>query len=242
MFKAAKQNRVFHDVVNQIQDAIMDGRLNSGDALPPEREMKDMFNTSRGTLREALRVLEERGLIEIRLGVRGGAFVKDVNTDQATETLALLIRMQRVALPHLSEFRRDLEGSAAALAAQRANTREITRLDDLLKEADSFVENGPGYRESYLDQDRRFHMALAEMTHNPVYIFVLRSIHDNIHQYYDRFLDMSAQARRENQDNLNDIAQAVGRGRVDDARILAQSHVLRFHRHMEQRHDDEPSS
>jgi len=241
MFKAAIQNRVFHDVVNQIQDAILDGRLKSGDALPPEREMKTMFNTSRGTLREALRVLEERGLVEIRLGMRGGAFVKHVNTDQATETLALLIHMQRVSLAHLSEFRRDLEGSVAALAAQRGSAEETDQLQSLIEEAGEYVENGIGNRENYLRLDRKFHLALAEMTHNPVFIFVLRSIHDNIHQYYDRFLNMSVQARRENQDNLNEIALAVGQRRVDDARILAQSHVLRFHRHMEA-HQEEISS
>ena len=71
MFRIAAQNRIFQDVVNQIQDAVLDGRLKVGDVLPPERDLKAMFDTSRGTLREALRVLEERGLIEIKLGVHG---------------------------------------------------------------------------------------------------------------------------------------------------------------------------
>jgi DNA-binding FadR family transcriptional regulator len=69
MFKRAKQNRVFQDVVDQIQDAILSGKLPPGSKLPAERDLKEMFNTSRGTLREALRVLEQKGLIEIKLGV-----------------------------------------------------------------------------------------------------------------------------------------------------------------------------
>lgn len=58
MFQEARQNRTFQNVIDQIQEAILQGRLKAGDKLPPERELKEMFNTSRGTLREALRVLE----------------------------------------------------------------------------------------------------------------------------------------------------------------------------------------
>ncbi len=60
-FRKAKQSRIFQDVVNQIQEAILDGHLNAGDKLPSERELGEMLGTSRGTLREALRVLEPKG-------------------------------------------------------------------------------------------------------------------------------------------------------------------------------------
>ena len=63
MFKAAKQNRIFQDVVEQIQETILSGKLTPGEMLPPERELKEMLQVSRGTLREALRVLENKGLI-----------------------------------------------------------------------------------------------------------------------------------------------------------------------------------
>ena len=76
LFRAAKQNRIFQDVVEQIQEAIIEGHLKVGDRLPPERELKEMLQTSRSTLREALRVLEQKGLIEIKLGMGGGAVVK----------------------------------------------------------------------------------------------------------------------------------------------------------------------
>ncbi len=72
MFQKAKQNRIFQDVVDQIQEAILQGRLKAGNKLPSERELQEIFQTSRGTLREALRVLEQKGLITIKTGVSGG--------------------------------------------------------------------------------------------------------------------------------------------------------------------------
>ena len=73
MFQAAKQTKVFQNVVTQIEEAILDGRLKTGDTLPSERQLKELFSISRGTLREALRVLEQKGLIEIKPGVGGGS-------------------------------------------------------------------------------------------------------------------------------------------------------------------------
>ena len=80
MFKQAKHNKVFQDIVDQIQNAIINNTFKPGNKLPAERELKEKFNTSRSTLREALRVLEQKGLIEIRPGVSGGAIVKKINT------------------------------------------------------------------------------------------------------------------------------------------------------------------
>lgn len=235
MFREASQSRIFQDVVNQIQEAILKGRLETGDTLPSERELKELFNTSRGTLREALRVLEERGLIEIRLGVHGGAVVKRVSARRATESLGLLIRSRRVSLDHLTEFREGMEGSVAALAAQRATAEDVGTLNELLEEADDHIQRRPPDRDAFIEVDKRFHMALARISHNPVYMFVFHSVHDNIHRYYDRFLSMEERELSENYQDLRDIAAAVEKGDTERARILAQSHVLRFHRYMKSR-------
>ena len=235
MFREASQSRIFQDVVHQIQEAILKGRLETGDTLRSERELKEMFNTSRGTLREALRVLEERGLIEIRLGVRGGAVVKKVSPQRATESLGLLIRSRRVSLNHLTEFREGLEGSVAALAAQRATDEDVAALKTLLAEARGHIHCRPPDRDGFIEVDKRFHMALARISHNPVYVFVFHSVHDNIHRYYERFLSMEERELTENYQDLCDIADAVESGDTERARILAQGHVLRFHRYMKDR-------
>jgi DNA-binding FadR family transcriptional regulator len=239
MFQTAKQTKVFQNVVEQIQDAIFDGRLKTGETLPAERELKAMFNVSRGTLREALRVLEQKGLIEIRLGVGGGSVVKSLDTAQVSESIGLLIRSQNISLNHLAEFREDVEGIVAAHAAERHTAQEIKWLRQLLAQARECVDQGSSRRNAFIDIDKQIHMNLAVITENPIYISVLRSIHDNIHRYYDRFLSMENRELRENYQDLCEIIQAVENGQADRARKLARNHVLRFSRKMEMRAAEE---
>lgn len=235
MFRTAKQTKVFQDVVTQIQEAILDGRLKTGETLPSERQLKDMFNISRGTLREALRVLEQKGLIEIKLGVGGGSVVKDLNADQVSESLALLIRSQKVSLNHLAEFREDVEAIVAARAATRSAAADIDKLNELLDGARKCIDAGPSQRDAFIEIDKRIHMTLARLTANPIYISVLHSVHDNIHRYYDEFLSMDESELQENYQDLCDIVQAVEKGQADQARRLARDHVHRFNRYMEKR-------
>jgi DNA-binding FadR family transcriptional regulator len=226
MFKKAKQNRVFQDVVEQIQDAILTGKLLPGNKLPAERELKDMFNTSRGTLREALRVLEQKGLIEIKLGVSGGAIVKRIDTDPVVASLALLIRSGKVSLEHLTEFRIKLEGSLVELAASRATKKDITELERLFDEAKAYYKRSDW--EKFLKTDERMHTYIGTMTRNPVFQFVQKSIHDNIHSYYKEYLPMNKERTLE---NIKDFEKIIDAMRINDgkkAAAIIKDHVKRF--------------
>lgn len=235
MFQAAKQTKVFQDVVEQIQEAILDGRLTAGQTLPAERELKEMFSISRGTLREALRVLEQKGLIEIRLGVGGGSVVKAVDTDQISESLGLLIRSQQVSLNHLAQFREDVEGIVAGHAAENHTAEDIHKLKELLQNASRCLKKGPSQRNAFIDIDKRIHLTMARITGNPVYISVLHSIHDNIHRYYDRFLSMDIPELEENYNDLCELVKAIENGAAERARHLAKQHVQRFNQYMKMR-------
>ena len=235
LFRKAKQSRIFQDVVAQIQAAILDGRLSPGDRLPAERELGEMLGTSRGTLREALRVLEQKRLIEIRLGVGGGAFVKDPGGDQITESLAMLIRSQKVSLHHLAEFREDVEGTVAGLAAERATSEDIRYLRRLLLAARSCWENGVEQWPEFVRVDEKVHMALAQSAGNPVYAIILKTVHDNIGIYYDRFLPAGGNELNENYRDLCELVESVAQGDADRACVLAREHVRRFNRYMKKK-------
>ncbi len=233
LFRAAKQNRIFEDVVEQIQQAIISGRLKDGDRLPPERELREMLHTSRSTIREALRVLEQKGLIQIKLGTGGGAVVKDVSTDTVTESLALLIQSQKVSVTHLAEFRERVEGEVAALAAQRAKAKDIKHLRQLLNEAKACVKQGSQATDDFLQVDRELHFFIAQITGNPLYISILKTIHDNIQRYFERFLIMTDKRLEEDYQDLIEIVEAVENGNGERAQEVARAHVNRVSRYME---------
>jgi DNA-binding FadR family transcriptional regulator len=232
MFRRARQNRVYQDVVGQIQKAILEGKLSIGDRLPAERELTDLFKASRGTIREALRVLEQKGLIEIKLGVAGGAVIKGVTTDQMSESLALLVQHKQVSLNHLAEFREGVEGLVAALAAQRATKQDVDELRGLLAQAHDHLTQGVSHWDNFIRVDEQVHLALSRITGNPLFASVLKTVHDNIHRYYESFLPGDEVVMGENYQDLCDIVEAVARGQGAQAAKLAQSHVRRFNRRM----------
>jgi len=234
MFREAKQNRVFQDVIEQIEEAILQGKLKAGDRLPAERELKEMFRTSRGTLREALRVLEQKGLITIKTGVRGGPIVKAVTTHQVSESLDLLIRYQKLSLKDLAEFREGVEGMVTGLAAERASKEEIDHLRHLLNQAKAHLKEGVSHWDAFIHVDNSLHMAMARIAGNPVYESVLQTVHDNINRYYETFLPRKEQNMIENYADLCDIVAAVEKGQAAEARLLAQDHVSRFNRLMQE--------
>ena len=232
MFKKTNQQRIFEDLVSQIEGAMLDGRLKAGDKLPAQRDLVDMFQTSRGPLREALRVLEQKGLLEIKRGVRGGAVVKQPDMAPVAESLGLLVRHREITLAELSEFREGVEGSVAAIAAQRATQADIRQLKALLKQAKKHVGDGIESWEAFCQVDNRIHVAIAKAAGNRVYEFVLRMVHDNIQQYYEAHPLKGQPFMQENYQDLYDIISALEKQQATAVRSLMQSHVRRFNRYM----------
>ncbi len=237
MFREVRQSRIFEDVVEQIEEAVLTGRLKAGDRLPAERELKEMLKTSRSTLREALRVLEQKGLIEIRLGTGGGAVVKSISSDQISQSLGLLIRSQQVSLAQLAEFRERFEGDVVALAASRAEGADLAPLRAYLEEAGKCARGGDAYLETFLELDKKIHLFFAQMTRNPIYISILTTLHDNINLYFKRYLIMATREMEENLADLYDVVAAIEQRDAEKARELLRAHVRRFNTYMEQRRE-----
>jgi GntR family transcriptional regulator, transcriptional repressor for pyruvate dehydrogenase complex len=235
VFKPAKQTRIYQDVVEQIQEAILAGQLKVGEQLPAERKLIDMFGVSRGTLREALRVLQQKGLIEIKTGVTGGSIIRGVTTEQFSENLAMLIRYQKVALRDLAEFREGIEGTVALLAAERATPADVAQLRDLLAQTKEAFAAGPEEWDRAIRCDEQIHLTLTQITGNPLFITVLETVYLNIHTYYERFLPMEEAVLAENITDLESIVEAVAAGDGPLAYNQARSHVQKFTQHMESR-------
>lgn len=232
-FKKLKPNRIFQSVVDQIQTAILDGSLKPGDQLPSEMKLKEMFDTSRGTVREALRVLEQKGLVEIKVGVGGGAIVREVDARKITEGLDLLIQSQKVSLEQLAEFRQEVEGAVTALAARRATKKDIKRLQSMLSKAEILLKQKNMTWEEFVGIDIQIHITIAKIADNPVFEAILQMVHQNILGYYERFSLKDISILTENYQDLTAIVSALEQKNADQARSLAQQHVQKFTQYME---------
>ncbi len=226
-------HKSYQHVVEQIENAICEGTLRQGERLPSEMKLKEMFATSRGTVREALRVLEQKGLVSIRTGVKGGATIKQANTEAMRDSMALLVRHQKVSLRQLAEFREFLEGYAAEKAAAMQNGAEIAQLQSIVAAIEDHVGSHPGDWQEFNRLDAMFHQKLAKMAGNPLVEANLITVHDNIQGYFQKYLPFSRKLLEKDFADLRDIAAAVEKGDVKGAGRAARRHIARFNAIME---------
>jgi DNA-binding FadR family transcriptional regulator len=237
MFQKVRPIRTFEVVSEQIQDAIFSGKLSPGEKLPAERELIKEFDISRRTLREALRVLELKGLIEIKTGTKGGAVVRVPNTEQMSDSLATLIRYEKASLLDLTEFRMDLEGAVAGRAAEKVTKADVQRLNRLLAEAENLLSSDHFNWKAFMDVDRRTHQAVATIARNPIHEFVLHSIHENIHPYYENYLPNNRLVSQQNYDDLVQLVTAIAGKKRDEAERIAREHIQHGWDYMESQKD-----
>lgn len=172
------RGRVHEPVAEQIRQAIFNGLIATGHKLPPEREMAEHFQTSRVALREALRALEKEGLITVKRGAGGGAFVADF--DQAlralTDSLNTVVKLGSAKSAHITEMRSILEPEITRLATMRATDEDVTAIEAVVNAQEEELKGGELSRK--LDMD--FHRLVAEAAHNPVMNIVINAVNESI--------------------------------------------------------------
>jgi len=169
-----REERLSGRVAKQLEDLILGGVLETGQRLPAERELAEMFGVSRTVIREAVHNLAARGLLDARGST--GTLVSGPTTDSVAQSLSLLLRYRAEGflVEHLHEVRRFLEVEIAARAAERVTDEDIADLQDILHR----MENATNDVEASANLDVEFHQALAVATHNPLFIILLDSIGD----------------------------------------------------------------
>lgn len=160
--RRARTTRVSESLAKRIQRQIVAGRLKAGEKLPAEREMARKHNTSRVSVREAYRSLEELGLLTIRRGAEGGAFIAQIGHGAVQKSLSLVLRLGRVSHAELTEARLLIEPPVARLAALRATPEDIARLRAAVDRQETLLVKKGDYRPTNMV----FHRMLAECSHN----------------------------------------------------------------------------
>lgn len=218
MFKSvAKSEKVSDNIIAQIRDSILSGRLKPGDRLASEKELITQFEVSKATMREALRVLEVMGLIEIRKGIGGGAFVAEVDMRTTINSIINFLHFKPVSIREITMLRYMIEPKVARIAATKVTGKDIHYLRDVLRERSKEGE-------SEVFKEISFHRYLARMAENTILVLTIDFI-DNLLSDIKATLrlgpDFYEQVRRAHENILECLIQ-----RDPDASEIAMSNDL----------------
>ena len=176
MFKSVHTDRISQAIVDQIRDALFRKKLKVGDKLPSERQLMEQFEASRVTVREALRTLEHSGILEIKRGMDGGAFVRDPHTKFVKSFLQDMFSMGNIKTGNLTEVRLALEPFTAKVASERMKESILKQIQQNIGEARECLRQG-NHRDARL-LNIEFHRLIAQAAENPVIFFTMDSIMD----------------------------------------------------------------
>ncbi len=224
-YEAIQSERLYSKIVEQIQRKILAGELKIGDHLPPERELAEQFQVSRTAVREAVKALSEKGLVQVFPGK--GTFITNGTSQAVRQSLGILMKIgQADGTRDLVEVRYIFEPEIAALAATRASDEHIAAMQEAVRVMDRSLENADAYIEADLD----FHLALAEASQN---LMILTLI--------DSFVDLL----REQRIRIFHVEGGPQRGQIHHKRILAaiishdaEAARTEMRKHLQQVQDD----
>lgn len=224
IFTRIDHSRTADEVVQQVESLILEGVLRAGDRLPGERDLSRQFDVSRPILRDALKVLEAKGLIVTRHG--GGTHVADVIGQVFTKPVLDLIAGHRKASVDYIEYRREMEGIAAEYAARRMTDDDRALLDRIMTRMTQAHERADFEEEAAIDVE--FHSAIGECAHNIILLHTLRSCYrllaDGV--FENRLLVFTLPAAREALlAQHRAIHAAVTDGDPEAARRAAMDHI-----------------
>jgi GntR family transcriptional repressor for pyruvate dehydrogenase complex len=219
LYRAVKTSRLYEQIVDQVEESILKGQLKPGDQLPAERDLAQRFGVSRTAVREAVKALREKGLVEAYTG--RGTFVTNGKSQAMRQSLDLIIKISRQeGSLHLAELRRILEPEIAALAAPLIEEQFLTTMREAVAAMDRSVHD----REAYIEADLDFHLALAEAADNPLILALIDSIVGLLREQRSRIFEVDGGPRR-GQFHHKRILRAIETRDADGAREAMRAHL-----------------
>lgn len=219
VYRAIKTSRLFEQIVQQVEDSILKGQLQPGDQLPAERDLAQRFGVSRTAVREAVKTLREKGLVEAYSG--RGTFVTNGTSQAIRQSLDLMIRInQQEGSANLAELRLVLEPDIAALAAPKIEDQLLATM----REAVDIMDNNLDDPDAYVEADLDFHLALAESVGNPLILSLLDSIVGLLREQRSRIFNVDGGPQR-GQFHHKRILAAIERRDPKAAREAMRAHL-----------------
>jgi GntR family transcriptional repressor for pyruvate dehydrogenase complex len=171
-FTVIERRRVSDVVIDQIKQLLLGAKLNVGDRLPPERQLAKQLGVSRVPVREALFSLENSGFLKIKRGAGGGIFVSEPSVEPYAEFFTLMLQMGKASVQELTEARLFLEPNVAGLAAERATSEDLEKIERSISEYEKRVEQDAPRKIG----DMEFHVNVAEASKNIVMVLTIKGL------------------------------------------------------------------
>jgi GntR family transcriptional repressor for pyruvate dehydrogenase complex len=210
---------LYEQIVQQIEDSVLNGSLKPGDQLPAERDLAQRLGVSRTAVREAVKALREKGLVEAYSG--RGTFITDGTSQAARQSFDLMVKIgQQEGAPHLAELRLILEPGIAALAAARIQEPELVAMREAVAVMDR-AQRDPG---AFIEADLDFHLALAEAAANPLILSLIDSIVGLLREQRIKIFNVEGGPQR-GQLHHKRILEAVERRDPEMARSAMRAHL-----------------
>jgi GntR family transcriptional regulator, transcriptional repressor for pyruvate dehydrogenase complex len=226
--RPVERRRAFEEILDRLEEAIADGQLAAGDRLPPERELAAGFGVSRTTVREALRVLETLGLVDVRRGADYGVTLRREPGNALAHALRFQLALRHLSADSLIEFRAAVESWAVRVAAIGAQEPLLAELDAPLVQ----MERDDLGQHEFHELDAAFHMGLVRASGNELAVLVLEGARGAIQRAMleailkvDDWPATRARLVREHRG----IADAVRARDPDTAARRVESHIRRFY-------------
>ncbi len=210
--------KIYEEIVAKVKDMIEEGRLKSGEKLPGERELAEVFHVSRSSVREALRSLESHGYLESRQG--DGTYIARQPVESLVTPLASVILTEKDGQMELFEMRRMIEPHVAYLAAERATPEEILMMEEALElQEEEIAQGGTG-----TEVDKSFHYLMAKATKNKVFIRIADSIMDLLAESRDKYLQVEGRPEKSILRHRQ-LLEAIKAGDQDLAAKIMREHL-----------------
>ncbi|MDX1524137.1 MAG: FadR/GntR family transcriptional regulator [Anaerolineae bacterium] len=222
MYSSIQPSRLYEQIVDQIQNRIIEGRLRPGDKLPSERELAEQFDVSRTAVREAVKALHQKGLVEVRAGK--GTFITDVvnsTSEVVRDSLNLIVGIGLGnGMIDLVQVREILEPEIAAIAAEKVSNQHLQMMQQAVETMDAAMEDA----EVFVEADLKFHVTLAQATQNPLIPILLDPIMDLLREQRKRIFLVEGGPQR-GQDHHKRILEVVKQRDPTAARQAMIAHL-----------------
>jgi DNA-binding FadR family transcriptional regulator len=226
-FDAVHSARLFEEICDQIKARLSEGVIGPGDKLPPERDLAEQFGVSRSAVREALRALEVSGLIELRKGAKGGAFLLEESAP-LTQSMEDMIDLGRVSMRDFTEARILITEVVVRLACERGKKKDFDAIEHDIERLEAAVARGEGRSDT--NYVTNFYDLLAAATGNQM----LRFLTHGIARLLARLIDTKRPAPMSDLgERRRAILKALRARDANTAAKLLSEHLMRVHARMD---------